>query len=88
VREGCAEGGVSILCCSVVPEGERGTGDGTGRSEVAQSSRSQPEASASAPAIKMPTMWSVGQASAAAAGTGSEWGAKQPHSAVLGCCCL
>ena len=79
---------MSILHRSVVPEGEGGTGEGTGISEVAQSLHSWLEASASALAVKMPTMWSVGQALAVAAGTGSEWGAKRPHSAVLGCCCL
>lgn len=79
---------MSILRRSVVPEGEGGTDEGTGMSEVAQSSHSRLEASASAPVVKMPTMWSVGQALVAAAGTRSEWGEKRPHSAVLGCCCL
>lgn len=79
---------MSILCHSVVSEGEGGMCGGTGISEVAQSSHSRLEASASAPAIKMPAMWSVGQASVVAAGTGSKWGEKQPCSAVLGCCCL
>lgn len=37
---------------------------------------------------KMPAMCSVGQALAAVMGTGSEWGAEWPHSAVLGCFCL
>lgn len=63
-------------------------GRGMGISKVAQSLHSQLEASASALAIKMPTMWSVGQASVAVAGTGSEWGVKWPHSAVLECQCL
>lgn len=67
---------MSILRRSVVPEGEGGTDGGTGISEVAQSSHSRPEASASAPAVKMPTMWSVGRALAAAAGTGSRVGGK------------
>lgn len=55
-----------------------------GVSKVAQSLHSQLKASASALAIKMPTMWSVGQASVAVVGTGAKW----PHSAVLGCQCL
>lgn len=79
---------MSILHRSAVPEREGGMDKGTGIPEVAQSFNSWPEVSASALAVKMPTMQSVGQVLAAATGTGSEWGAKQPRSAVLGCCCL
>lgn len=57
-------------------------------SKVAQSSHSWPDASASARAVKMPAMWSVGLALAAAAGKDSEWGAKRLRSALLGCHCL